>query len=50
MLKIPENLLPYVDFEEGNIIAVNLPNELEEAFDNLKKDYEAAKKDEFTDY
>ena len=50
MLKIPENLLPYVDFEEGKIIAVNLPNELKEAFKNLEKDYEAAKKEKFTDY
>lgn len=50
MLKIPDKLLPYVDFEEGKIMAVNLPDELKEDFEALKKAYKTMKEDKLTDY
>ena len=50
MLKIPDKLLPYVDFEEGKIIAVNLPDELKEDFEALKKVYKTMKEDKLSEY
>lgn len=50
MLRVPEKLLPYVDFEEGKIIAVDLPKYLESDFEALKKVYEEIKLDKYTDY
>lgn len=50
MIRIPEKLLPYVDFEEGKIIAVGLPEELTDDFEVLKVKYESMKKDELTEY
>ena len=50
MIKIPTVLEPYVDFDEGEIIARNLPNELVPDFEQLKQLYEKTKNDELTDY
>ena len=50
MLRIPDKLLPYVDFEEGEIVAVNLPDELKEDFETLEKAYETMKQDKLADY
>lgn len=50
MLRIPEKLSQYVGFEEGKIISVNLPKELEEDFEKLKKQYEAMQKNELAEY
>ena len=46
----PYNLLPYVDFEEGKIIAVNLPDNLKDEFEKLKKIYKELEQDRLTDY
>lgn len=50
MIRVPKKLVQYVDFEEGEIIATDLPPELEEDFLNFKKIYEETKKDKYTDY
>lgn len=50
MIVIPEKLMPYVDFEEGEILAVNLPEELKDDFEALKKAYKASKDAELTDF
>lgn len=50
MIRIPEKLAPYVDFEEGEIISVNLPADLREEFEVLKKAFEKMQAAEFTDY
>lgn len=50
MLKIPPALLPYVDFENGKLIATDLPEELKDSFAKLQKTYKAIKEDEYTDY
>ena len=50
VLLIPAELSPYVDFEEGEIVTHNLPPELKSAFEKLKKTYESAKADKYTDF
>lgn len=50
MIKIPAALEPYVDFDEGTMIARDLPRELVPDFEQLKKLYEKTKDDELTDY
>ena len=50
MIRIPEKLIEYVDFEEGKIIANNLPKELEDDFEKLKKQYDVMKNDELAEY
>lgn len=50
MLKIPEKLMPYVDFEEGKIMAVNLPYELKKDFETLEKAFETMKQDKLAEY
>lgn len=50
MFVVPEKLLPFVDFDEGEIIPVNLPADLEEEFQAVKSDFEKMKADKFTDY
>lgn len=40
MIKVPEELKDYVDFTEGKIIAVNLPDELQKDFELFKYKYE----------
>lgn len=45
MIRIPKKLNKYVEFEEGKIIAVDLPPELEEEFEKFKKTYERLKKE-----
>lgn len=50
MLKIPDKLLPYVDFEEGKIMAVNLPDKLKEDFEALEKAHKTIKEDNLADY
>ena len=46
----PNKLLPYVDFEEGKIIAVNLPDDLKDEFEKLKEIYQELEHDRLTDY
>lgn len=50
MLRIPENLSPYVDFDDGDIIAVNLPQDLESDFADLKEVYKKMKGDSLSEY
>lgn len=50
MLKVPQKLLPYVDFEDGKIYAENLPDSLKEDFEELKKTYEKLQHENLTDY
>ena len=50
MIKIPENLIQYVDFEEGKIVSINLPKELEDDFNRLKELFNSMKNDELTEY
>lgn len=50
MLRIPDNLIPYVDFDDGEIIGVNLPPALEAEFAELKRTYEDTKADALSDY
>ncbi len=49
MIRVPENLIPYVTFENNKIKAINLPNELRNEFEKFKEIYEKSKK-ELTDY
>ena len=50
MLKIPDNLIKYVDFEEGKIIAVNLPESLEDDFQKFKEEIKKEMNEELADY
>lgn len=50
MLKIPENIAPYVDFDDGVLIAVDLPPELASDFERFKRQYEELKADPLADY
>lgn len=51
MIKVPEKLVPYIDFEENIVIARDLPPELKKEFENFKKFYESLKnQDDFSDY
>lgn len=50
MFRIQEELIQYVDFEEGKIVANNLPEELEDAFEKLKKQYESMKNEDLKEY
>lgn len=49
-MRVPAKLAPYVDFEEGKIIARDLPKELEKDFEELKKQFETMKAEELTEY
>lgn len=50
MIRIPENLAPYVDFEENTLVAsADMPQELNKDFEKLKADYETAKADQLTE-
>lgn len=50
MIRIPENLAPYVDFEENAIVAsADMPPELSADFEKLKETYEKAKAEELTE-
>ena len=50
MLRIPQELLSYVDFDEGKLLSVNLPEELKVEFEELKEKYEATKKERLAEY
>lgn len=50
MIRIPDKLLPYVDFDEGEILPVNLPDDLKDDFEALKKAYKTMKEDKLTEY
>ena len=50
MIRVPEKISPYVDFDNGKIIAINLPKELEEDFEKFKKVFEELKNDLLTDW
>lgn len=50
MLRIPDKLLPYVDFDDGKIIPVNLPDDLKGDFAALKAVYETMKGEKLTEY
>ena len=50
MLKVPQKLLPYVDFEDGEICAENLPESLKKDFDELKEKYTKMQSERLTDY
>ena len=50
MLKIPDKLIPYVDFEEGELLAVKLPEEFKKDFEALEKAYKSTKEDKLADY
>lgn len=50
MLKVPQKLLPYVDFEDGEIYTENLPDSLKEDFEELKEKYKKMQSEGLTDY
>lgn len=50
MLKVPQKLLPYVDFEDGEIYAENLPDSLKKEFERLKEEYEKRKNENLAEY
>lgn len=51
MIRVPENLLPYVDYDDGEIVSKDLPPELEEDFKKFKESIEKLKgENPFTDY
>lgn len=43
MIRIPDELQPYIDFDDGNVIARDLPDELEEDFKDFQKMYQDLK-------
>ncbi len=50
MINVPAALEPYVDFDDGKMIASDMPRELVPEFEKLQKLYEKTKDDELTDY
>lgn len=50
MFKVPEKLIPYVDFEEGAIIPVNIPENLKDDFEIVRKEFIESNKEKLTDY
>ena len=50
MIKVPEKLIRYVDFEEGKIISVDLPEELKAEFEKFKEKALKAMREELADY
>ena len=45
MIRVPKKLQEYVDWEEGEMISVNLPDELKDDFEKFKSEYEKLKKE-----
>lgn len=43
MIRIPDELQPYIDFDDGKVIARDLPDELEEDFKDFQKMYQDLK-------
>ena len=52
MFRVPDNLIPYVDFDESKlIVSKDLPTELEKDVKDLEKSYKAIhKKDDLAEY
>lgn len=51
MVRIPDNLKGYVDYQDGVMVAVDLPDELKDEFERFREDVERATKDNpFTDF
>lgn len=40
MIMVPKELQPYIDYEDGKMIAVNMPEKLKPEFENFKKEIE----------
>lgn len=49
MIRVPENLVPYVTFENGELIAVSLPDELRTEYEKFKEIYKKSE-NELIDY
>jgi len=45
MIRIPKELQPYIDCEDGKMIAVDMPEKLKPEFENLKKEIEKVEKE-----
>ena len=45
MIKVPEKLLPYIDFDDGEIISKDLPSDLKKEFEEFKESIETLKKE-----
>lgn len=50
MIIFPKKLIPYIDFEDEELIAVDLPDELQDEFYKFKRKYEELKSDKHTEY
>ena len=50
VLKVPDRLIQYVDFEEGEILSVNLPDELKDDFEEFKACAQKSMGEELADY
>lgn len=51
MFKVPKKLQPYVDYEDGKLISVDLPDDLQTDFKELKSQFEKLNNDNpLTDY
>lgn len=50
MIKVPNELAEYVDFERGKVVAVDLPDKLRREFEKFKKSVEVSTKEDLTDY
>lgn len=50
MIKVPKKLIPYVNYDDGEIVAADLPSELIPDFEKLKKQYEILKSEPLTEY
>ena len=51
MFIFSKEILPYIDFEDGKVIALRLPDELKEKFEKEKSHYyDLINDDDYTDY
>lgn len=46
MIRIPKELQPYIDYEDGKMIAVDLPDKLKPEFEKLKNKIEELEKED----
>lgn len=45
MIRVPQELQPYISWKDGKMIPVNLPDELKDDFEKFKKEHEKLQKE-----
>ena len=51
MIKVPKELQPYIDWKDGKMVAINLPEKLKSNFEKFKSEHERLKKENpFADF